>query len=181
VENLRPCQTDIEINIGWLFAKESEVFSCLWVFHPEFIISDENKHDIYANVNNIKVRLNRFGREFFLSSQETGDAMFGIGMPELLLILVVALIVIGPKKLPDIAKALGKGLAEFKRAADEIKTAANTDMLETKTPSAEDGSALPADSDEPEPEEDPYELGEPGVEEDIKEKPEKENREISGE
>jgi Tat protein translocase TatB subunit len=47
--------------------------------------------------------------------------MFGIGMPELLLILALALIVLGPKKLPELAKALGKGLAEFRRATDEIK------------------------------------------------------------
>jgi len=47
--------------------------------------------------------------------------MFGIGMPELLLILAVALIVLGPKKLPDLARALGKGLSEFRRATDEIK------------------------------------------------------------
>jgi len=48
--------------------------------------------------------------------------MFGIGMPELLLILALALIVIGPKKLPDIARALGRGLAEFRRATDELKS-----------------------------------------------------------
>jgi len=47
--------------------------------------------------------------------------MFGIGMPELLLILALALIVIGPKKLPDVAKAIGRGLAEFRRATDELK------------------------------------------------------------
>lgn len=47
--------------------------------------------------------------------------MFGIGMPELVLILAVALIVLGPKKLPEIARALGKGLAEFRRATDELK------------------------------------------------------------
>jgi Tat protein translocase TatB subunit len=47
--------------------------------------------------------------------------MFGIGMPELLLILALALIVLGPKKLPELAKTLGKGLAEFRRATEEIK------------------------------------------------------------
>ena len=47
--------------------------------------------------------------------------MFGIGMPELLMILGLALIVLGPKKLPELAKTLGKGLAEFRRATDELK------------------------------------------------------------
>ena len=42
-------------------------------------------------------------------------------MPELLLILALALIVLGPKKLPELARALGKGMAELRRATDEIK------------------------------------------------------------
>lgn len=42
-------------------------------------------------------------------------------MPELLLILALALIVLGPKKLPELARALGKGMAEFRRATDELK------------------------------------------------------------
>ncbi|MBW1644996.1 MAG: twin-arginine translocase TatA/TatE family subunit [Deltaproteobacteria bacterium] len=47
--------------------------------------------------------------------------MFGIGLPELLLILVVALVVIGPQKLPELAKSLGRGLAEFRRATEDLK------------------------------------------------------------
>jgi sec-independent protein translocase protein TatB len=42
--------------------------------------------------------------------------MFGIGMPEMFLILAIALIVIGPKKLPDLAKSLGRAFGEFKKA-----------------------------------------------------------------
>jgi len=47
--------------------------------------------------------------------------MFGIGIPELIVIFIVALLVFGPKKLPELGKALGRGLAEFKRATEEIK------------------------------------------------------------
>ncbi|MBI5814964.1 MAG: twin-arginine translocase TatA/TatE family subunit [Nitrospinae bacterium] len=51
--------------------------------------------------------------------------MFGIGVPELLVILVVALIVIGPAKLPEIARALGKAYAEFSRSLREVKSSIN--------------------------------------------------------
>ena len=48
--------------------------------------------------------------------------MFGpIGMPELVLIFLVALLVFGPKKLPELGRSLGRGLAEFKRASEDLK------------------------------------------------------------
>jgi len=81
--------------------------------------------------------------------------MFGsIGMPELILIFVVALLVFGPKKLPELGKSLGRGLAEFKKASEDLKKtiedeieqgkheadAVRKQVAEVKTPSA----AVPA-------------------------------------
>ena len=58
--------------------------------------------------------------------------MFGLGIPELIVIFVIALVVFGPKKLPDLGRALGKGIAEFKRATEEVK-----DTIETEVRAAE--------------------------------------------
>jgi sec-independent protein translocase protein TatA len=46
--------------------------------------------------------------------------MFGIGASELLIIIVVALLVVGPKRLPDLARSLGKGFSEFKKATEGV-------------------------------------------------------------
>lgn len=53
--------------------------------------------------------------------------MFGMGMMEIGLILAIALIVIGPKKLPDIAKSLGRAMGEFKKATNDLKNSINID------------------------------------------------------
>jgi TatA/E family protein of Tat protein translocase len=65
--------------------------------------------------------------------------MFGIGMPELLLLLAIALIVIGPKKLPDLAKSLGRAMREFKKATNEFKETIQIDEDLSEVKKAFDG------------------------------------------
>ena len=53
--------------------------------------------------------------------------MFGIGIPELVLILIVGLIVFGPSKLPEVGRAVGKGLREFRKASNALSVAINAE------------------------------------------------------
>src|SRR3990172_6614755 len=61
-------------------------------------------------------------------------AMFGLGMGEIVIILVLALILLGPKKLPNAAKQLGKGLREFRKATDDLKTQFETELYADPKP-----------------------------------------------
>jgi Tat protein translocase TatB subunit len=58
--------------------------------------------------------------------------MFDFGMGELVVIFVVALIVVGPKKLPEVARAIGKGLGSLKKTLDEVKEGVQTEVNEIK-------------------------------------------------
>ena len=88
--------------------------------------------------------------------------MFGIGGWEMLLIGVVALLVFGPKRLPELARTLGKGLAEFRRASSDLRRNLDLDLdLEKLSapepdnqPPAQAGSPAETETD-PEPENDP--------------------------
>lgn len=74
--------------------------------------------------------------------------MFNIGFPELLLILVVALLVIGPSKLPELARTMGKAFGQFRRMADDVRDTferetsleeKETEKIESQAPQVEEG------------------------------------------
>lgn len=81
--------------------------------------------------------------------------MFGsIGMPELIIILVIALIIFGPRKLPELGRSIGRSLAEFKRASNELRQTLDDEIRTEQqprpsssapAPTVEDG-AVPRDS-----------------------------------
>src|SRR5881392_2284121 len=63
-----------------------------------------------------------------------GGLMGQLGFSEMLVIFVVALLVFGPKKLPELGKSLGKGIREFKKATDELKTSWEDQVKDIKAP-----------------------------------------------
>jgi TatA/E family protein of Tat protein translocase len=60
--------------------------------------------------------------------------MGSLGFPEIAFIVIVALLIFGPKKLPEIGRTLGRGMAEFRRATDELKRSINTELALDEQP-----------------------------------------------
>jgi sec-independent protein translocase protein TatA len=60
--------------------------------------------------------------------------MGSLGLPEIAFIVILALLIFGPKKLPEIGRTVGKGMAEFRRATDELKRSINTELALEETP-----------------------------------------------
>ena len=79
--------------------------------------------------------------------------MFGIGMPELLLIMAVALLVLGPKRLPELARSLGRGMAEFRRASTDLRNTLTALPDEPKPEPAPE--CTPSQAEEPKPKPEP--------------------------
>ncbi len=67
--------------------------------------------------------------------------MFGsLGMPELIVIFVIALIVFGPRKLPELGRSLGRGIAEFKKATNELQSSLENEIRLEEQRAARDAS-----------------------------------------
>lgn len=60
--------------------------------------------------------------------------MFGLGVPELIFILVLALLIFGPKRMPEIGRTLGRGMAEFRKASNDLKRTINVELALDEQP-----------------------------------------------
>lgn len=65
--------------------------------------------------------------------------MFGLGLPELIVIFVIALVVFGPKKLPDLGKSIGRAMGEFKKAQQEFHDSVQAEMKDVEKSADLDG------------------------------------------
>ena len=62
--------------------------------------------------------------------------MFGLGVPELIFILMLALLIFGPKRLPEIGRTIGRGMSEFRKASNDLKRTINVELALDEPPPA---------------------------------------------
>jgi sec-independent protein translocase protein TatA len=74
-----------------------------------------------------------------------------IGMPEMVVIAIIALIIFGPRKLPELGKSLGKSIAEFKRASNELKTTLEEEIRTEELNDARKSAQIPPSASVPAP------------------------------
>jgi sec-independent protein translocase protein TatA len=72
-----------------------------------------------------------------------------IGMPEMVVIAVIALIIFGPRKLPELGKSLGKSIAEFKRASNELKNTLEDEIRTEELQDARKSAQIPPSASVP--------------------------------
>jgi Tat protein translocase TatB subunit len=73
--------------------------------------------------------------------------MFNIGTPELFLILIFALVVVGPRRLPEIGRTVGRVMAELRKAQDEVRDMVKFDLRDDPKPTAEGAEVVPTPVD----------------------------------
>jgi sec-independent protein translocase protein TatA len=74
-----------------------------------------------------------------------------IGMPEMVVIAIIALIIFGPRKLPELGKSLGKSIAEFKRASNELKNTLEDEIRTEELSDARKSAQIPPSASVPAP------------------------------
>ena len=83
------------------------------------------------------------------SRENKEDRMFGLGIPELIVIFVIALLVFGPRKLPDLGKSIGRAMAEFKKAQQEFQASVQAEMKDVEKTADLEGVKKLAEIDHP--------------------------------
>src|SRR3990172_7176310 len=87
----------------------------------------------------------------WLACYKRSAVMFGLGFGEILIILVLALILLGPARLPEVAKQLGKGLRDFRKATDDLKGQFEREMYVDDRPRPKPALVQPPTAAEPVP------------------------------